>query len=205
MYRNMVVAGHVPRTAAQVLEVGPGEGWLCSLLSRRGHHVVATDLARKWVSGVPPDRVTGRVAAAMTSLPFRGASFDAVIAAEVLEHIPELDAALSEAARVLKPGGRIVVTVPYRETLRPVTCPSCGVSFDPNGHVHTFDETRLSGALRRAGLSPGPVFIGPTRLSRELVRHAPIEPLLPLLRTMDRLTFRFQRVTDTWMLMVAVK
>jgi SAM-dependent methyltransferase len=139
----------------------------------------------------------------MTRLPFAEGSFDAVVAAEVIEHIPEVEIALAEAARVLRPGGRLVVTVPYRETLRRIRCPECGEEFEPNGHVHSFDETRLESLLRGAGLEPGAAFVGNTRFSREILRRAPIAPLLPVLRGIDRLTYRSQRVSDTWMLMSA--
>ena len=45
-------------------------------------------------------------------LPFGDAAFDRVIASEVLEHVPDDQAACAELARVLKPGGRLAVTVP---------------------------------------------------------------------------------------------
>lgn len=47
------------------------------------------------------------------ALPFPGGRFDAVIAAELFEHLPAPDAALAEIARVLRPGGTLLVTVPF--------------------------------------------------------------------------------------------
>ena len=52
-----------------------------------------------------------------TSLPFRPASFDAVLASDVLEHIEDHRQALSEIARVLKPGGAAIITVPAHQWL----------------------------------------------------------------------------------------
>jgi SAM-dependent methyltransferase len=49
----------------------------------------------------------------MTRLSFADASFDVVIASEVLEHIPDWQAALVECARVLRPGGRAYMTFPF--------------------------------------------------------------------------------------------
>jgi SAM-dependent methyltransferase len=45
-------------------------------------------------------------------LPYADASFDCVIASEILEHVPEDDRAISELVRVLKPGGSLAITVP---------------------------------------------------------------------------------------------
>lgn len=202
-YRNLVVARHVPERARRVLEVGPGEGWLTRALAGRGHRVIAVDLSRPWLAAIPSDAVSGKTAAEMTRLPFADASFDAVVAAEVIEHIPDMAGALAEAARVLSIGGRLVVTVPYREMLKFTLCPDCGIRYEVNGHVRSFDEVVLDDALRTAGLVPERRFIGPTRFSREILRRAPIAPLLPLLNALDRATYRSQRVSDTWMLVAA--
>ena len=50
----------------------------------------------------------------LTRLSFQDQSFDVVTTNEVLEHVPDLDAAMSEMARVLRPGGRHIGTVPFR-------------------------------------------------------------------------------------------
>jgi SAM-dependent methyltransferase len=47
-----------------------------------------------------------------TALPFATARFDLVTAFDVLEHVPELEAAVAELHRVLRPGGHLVVSVP---------------------------------------------------------------------------------------------
>lgn len=202
-YRNLMVARQVPRGAHRVLEVGPGEGWLSRILSARGHDVTAVDLASGWLRRLEPGAVRHRAAAAMTQLPFAEASFDAVIAAEVVEHIPDLAQALREAARILVPGGTLVVTVPYRETLKMVVCEDCGERYEVNGHLHTFDRESLVAHLHSAGLKTTNTFVGPTRFSREILRRAPIAPLLPLLNFMDTTSYRLQRVSDTWLLAAA--
>jgi SAM-dependent methyltransferase len=203
IYRNLVVANHVPGSGRRVLEVGPGEGWLTRALTLRGHRVIAVDLSRPWLAAIPDDAAAGKAAAEMTRLPFPDASFDTVVAAEVIEHIPDMAGALSEAARVLTSGGRLVVTVPYRETLKFAVRPDSGIRYEVNGHVRSFDEAVLEDALRAAGLLPERRFIGPTRFSREILRRAPIAPLLPMLNALDRATYRSQRVSDTWMLVAA--
>ena len=52
----------------------------------------------------------------VTALGFPDASHDIVISCDVLEHVADYQAALNEIARVLKPGGRLLLTVPFAET-----------------------------------------------------------------------------------------
>src|SRR5262249_30362287 len=60
-----------------------------------------------------PDGASGlAVAGDATALPFPDGSFDKVIAAEVLEHLPADQAAMNEITRVVRPGGMVAVTVP---------------------------------------------------------------------------------------------
>ncbi len=92
-----------------------------------------------------------------TRLPFADASFDRVIAAEVLEHIPEDDAAIGELARVLRPGGTMAVTVPawLPERICWALSDEFHAPFVPGGHVRIYTEPRLRAKLRAAGLKPG--------------------------------------------------
>jgi SAM-dependent methyltransferase len=46
-------------------------------------------------------------------LPFRSETFDTVLCTSVLEHVHDAEAAVSEIVRILKPGGRVLVTVPF--------------------------------------------------------------------------------------------
>ena len=46
-------------------------------------------------------------------LPFEDARFDAVFSSQVLEHVPDIDVSLAELCRVLKPGGQLLVTLPF--------------------------------------------------------------------------------------------
>ena len=50
----------------------------------------------------------------ITSIPVADGSFDAVLCTEVFEHLPDPQRALQELARVLKPGGRMMLTAPFR-------------------------------------------------------------------------------------------
>jgi len=201
-YRNRTILARLG-APGRLLEIGPGEGWLVGAALRSGHRVVAADLSRRWLARLPDraDSTLLRAQGDAARLPFADATFDRVVAAEVLEHLPDPAATIREARRVLKVGGRFVASVPYRETLRRLRCPHCGDEFEPNGHLHSFDETKLAGLFAEAGFEPGYRLIAPTRFSREIWRMANWPPLLPALHALDRATIRSQRVSDTWMLL----
>jgi 2-polyprenyl-6-hydroxyphenyl methylase/3-demethylubiquinone-9 3-methyltransferase len=90
-----------------VLDAGCGGGLVARELAAAGAEVVGVDrslgslgVARRAV-GSPFRPAQGR----LERLPFASGSFDVVVAADVLEHLPDLPAAVAELARVLAPGG----------------------------------------------------------------------------------------------------
>ena len=93
----------------RVLEVGCGEGELAERLTATVAEVVAVDQSPRMVELTRARGVDAHVAD-VQQLPFPDASFDAVLAAWMLYHVPDLDRGLSEVARVLRPGGRLVAT-----------------------------------------------------------------------------------------------
>lgn len=74
-----------------------------------------------WYSGLAEKCVAADVAPApgldvlsmAAPLPFASASFDTVLCTSVLEHVHDAEAVVSEIARILKPGGRLLITVPF--------------------------------------------------------------------------------------------
>ena len=102
----------------RILEVGCGEGELAErMLNELRAEVVAVDQSERMVEitgGRGVDALVGDVQA----LPFADGEFDAAVAAWVLFHVREIDRALSELARVLRPGGRLVAVTNGREHLR---------------------------------------------------------------------------------------
>jgi ubiquinone/menaquinone biosynthesis C-methylase UbiE len=107
-----LAAEHVG-AARRILEVGTGEGQVARVLA------VGADGAERLVVGLDPtanqiDEAHRRgggpvyLRAGADRLPFADASFDAVVACLVFEHIDAVDEAIAEVARVLEPGGRFV-------------------------------------------------------------------------------------------------
>ncbi|MEL6862698.1 MAG: class I SAM-dependent methyltransferase [Pseudomonadota bacterium] len=89
-----------------------------------------------------------------TALRFEDDTFDAIICSEVLEHLPDYHAALAEMRRVLKPGGKLCVSVPHAWPERicwQLAPPPHGYAFEPGGHIRIFDEVDLKVSVERHG------------------------------------------------------
>lgn len=95
--------------APLVLDVGAGEGALSAKLKAAGLNVTACDIDvdNFSVPGVECRQVDGA-----GTWPYDNDSLDVVLAVEVLEHIDGHDPFFAEAARVLKPGGKLFFTTP---------------------------------------------------------------------------------------------
>lgn len=101
-----------------VLDLGCGQGFYLPLYAQLG--LTATGVEPDPVPRVAAERKAAAlgftlVDATAERLPFPNASFDALVMSEVLEHLPDPTLALAEAARVLVPGGLLLVTVPHAE------------------------------------------------------------------------------------------
>lgn len=96
--------------AGSVVDLGCGVGHSFRLLAPRA--TVGVDVDPEALAG--QERET--VEADMRRLPFADESFDAAIAVQSIEHVPDPETALSEAARVLRPGGVAIFVTPNRLT-----------------------------------------------------------------------------------------
>lgn len=149
---------------ARVLELGCGGGGLLRLLRERGAIAVGVDtldvalnLARErgeWrVTRGATDAalpVTRHTSLALIDgkgvLPFRADAFDAILGQHIVEHIPDVDAALSEWLRLLKPGGRLALATPNARYPDPA-------HFADADHARVFSPDELHDAVARAGFS----------------------------------------------------
>ena len=146
------IAAKNARDRPVVLNVGVGDGAL-----ERGA------LARGWaVRSLDPDAESmARLAAdepaiechvgVIENVPLPDGSVDFAVASEVLEHLTgaRRAAGVAELARVLRPGGWFLGTVPWNEdlSLRRCVCPACGLVYHQYGHQASFTEATVERLL----------------------------------------------------------
>jgi SAM-dependent methyltransferase len=103
----------------RVLVLGAGRGGFAAMLGDAGHEVFCIDRTVELVAGLPARLGTRlHVVGPIESLPFLSCHFDVVTAAQNLHRFP-LELALSEIARVLKPGGRLAIAYNTRDDTVP--------------------------------------------------------------------------------------
>jgi SAM-dependent methyltransferase len=153
------------RRGDRVLDMGCGAGRHAFEMYRRGGDVIAFDQDGDELAGVldlfgamrdageVPDGAEADIKQGdALSLPFADGEFDRVVAAEVLEHIPDDTTAIAELARVLRPGGTMAVTVP--RWLPEKVCWALSDAYHEveGGHVRVYTGAELVGKLEEAGL-----------------------------------------------------
>ncbi|MCW8132138.1 MAG: class I SAM-dependent methyltransferase [Planctomycetota bacterium] len=118
---NAPFAAHVSRVAcpgARVLDIGCGPGWIPCELARRnpGWQVVAIDPSEEMLARGRREAERSGLRARVRfergeacALPFEDGAFDLVVSNYVLHHIDAPERMLAEAARVVRPGGRLIV------------------------------------------------------------------------------------------------
>jgi SAM-dependent methyltransferase len=155
---------------ARVLDIGTSTGSNLRMLS---------DLGFKYVTGVDVSDDAIRYCARkglghvkkgnVCALPFDDGSFDVVLATDIIEHVDDDDLALAEIARVLKPGGRVLITVPAFGSL-------WGLQDEVALHKRRYRIVPLLEQLKRVGLKPlrryyfNYLLFGPIWLARQLIR-----------------------------------
>jgi SAM-dependent methyltransferase len=145
------------RPGERVLDLGCGAGAFLTALRQAGADPVGVEIAEAAAVKARATGVEVRLVEADGTLPFGHGEFDLVWCSEVLEHVPDALALLQETRRVLRPGGRLLLTVPYHGRLQAaaVALTRFDAHFDPMGqHVRFFTRTSLAATLDAAGFAP---------------------------------------------------
>lgn len=145
------------RPGHTLLDLGCGDGRHAVAAQRRGAHVVALDLDgtalkdvrdKLHLSPAIPVRADG------AALPCTTDSVDRVTISEVLEHVPDDQAVVAEAARALAPGGVLAISVPRWFPERVCWTLSNAYHQVDGGHIRIYRRSRLLHRIRQAGLRP---------------------------------------------------
>ena len=121
--RVEIAFGLLPdRSWDRALDAGTGAGFLLPTLAHVAHEVEGVDISPvlEYVHAMLDKRGVRNVRlqqADLLHLPFEAGSFDLIICLSVIEHIPEPDVAFAEMARVLRPGGIVIVGYPLEHAL----------------------------------------------------------------------------------------
>lgn len=158
--------------AVRVLDVGSADGPSVGWLHGVGKHT-ALDIDPR---GLGPGGVCGSA----LRLPFRDGCFDVVAAFDVLEHCEPESVVLDELARVLAPGGRLLLSVPAYQW-------AWSDFDDENGHLRRYTRRRAVRSVQGAGLE----------VARATYAFAAVFPFFAAQRLASRLAGRFGRLRST--------
>jgi 2-polyprenyl-6-hydroxyphenyl methylase/3-demethylubiquinone-9 3-methyltransferase len=153
------------REGERVLDLGCGAGRFVAALQRAGADPVGVEVAEAALErarAVAPGADL-RLLEDDGSIPLEHGSVDLVWCSEVLEHVADGAHLLQEARRVLRPGGRILVTVPYHGRVQAalIALLRFGAHFDPQGqHLRFFTRASLTASLVAAGFEAPSVRAG---------------------------------------------
>jgi SAM-dependent methyltransferase len=104
----------------EVLDAGCGEGYGSSILAARAEKVLGIDLERDVIDHAAERYPNVRFQAGdLATLAFPDGSFDAVVSFQVIEHLQSPRGFATECARILRPGGVLVLSTPNRLTFSP--------------------------------------------------------------------------------------
>jgi ubiquinone/menaquinone biosynthesis C-methylase UbiE len=114
--RDAAIMGYVPEGAKRVLDIGCGYGDLMLPLAKANVEIIGIELSQVMLETARAnlkEYTSVRFALAPAeALPFRDGSLDCVLLADVIEHLVDPQLCVTECNRVLRPGGRLIITTP---------------------------------------------------------------------------------------------
>lgn len=133
----------------RALDLGCGDGWMTAELAAHGAAPIGVEIAPAAIGRARRHHpeLDFRLTEIEAELPFEDNVFDVVWASEVIEHIADTARWLSEVRRVLRPGGRLLLTTPNHSRLR-LLAGGIGRYSEPLGdHLHLYAAGSLRGVL----------------------------------------------------------
>jgi 2-polyprenyl-3-methyl-5-hydroxy-6-metoxy-1,4-benzoquinol methylase len=140
------IVHQIPKEAQAVLDVGCGGAWLAKELIPQGKKVMSMDISTtnpiRAVELVASENHFGLVADVF-HLPIQPNSFDCIVASEIIEHVKDPELFLACLFNVLKPGGTLIVTTPFNESIQQSLCIHCNQLTPHNAHIHSFTAEKI--------------------------------------------------------------
>jgi SAM-dependent methyltransferase len=152
---DLVLEWVKPQRGQKILDVGCGRGHLVKALTGRGIEAWGIDLNPNATELAGDLNVQTMSAAA---LEFADASFDSVVSFHAIEHIPPLKGAMAEIARVVRPGGKVLLVYPA-EPIRGLYAVPTSIILHKTPfkarevHVHRLNPRKVEGLGAAAGLT----------------------------------------------------
>lgn len=160
---------------ARILDVGTSTGSNLRLLRDIGFtRVTGLDVSLEAIRFCESKGFGPVQQGSVCALPFPDASFDLVLATDIIEHVDDDVLALTEIARVLAPLGRVLITVPAFPSL-------WGLQDEVSLHKRRYRLRPLLDLVRRVGLRPCEAFhfnyllFAPIWLARQIIRIAKVD------------------------------
>lgn len=136
----------------KLLDVGCGDGLFLNRMSRWGWTVDGVDFDGKAIQNAKAKYGLTLRHGDLHGAHFADATFDAITLSHVIEHVPDPINLMVEVRRILKPGGRVVLTTPNSGSWGHERFQPCWFGLDPPRHLNVFSPRTLGELARRAGL-----------------------------------------------------
>ncbi|MEH6590846.1 MAG: methyltransferase domain-containing protein [Halioglobus sp.] len=153
-----IVPGITVSPGMRVVDVGCGVGQYSNFCARLGAQVTAVDIQADKLASLSanlPESVTGSITGIVSNcdpIPLPDDCADLIICTEVLEHVPSPEDLCREMLRIVKPGGKLVISVPddrSEQLIKEVAAPAY---FQEPNHIRIFSRESFTRLILESGL-----------------------------------------------------